>query len=236
MISFIFKFLVFLTATFALEEGAQEKFLDGLASLVRTGRETVTMTEQQKLTETFTSIVRVTETTIDYRTKTLSSTYSTTNSIILSFTTDTTRVSTTTETVTSTRTDEIIYRTSTTLTEAQDVILDLHIQTSLLPARYVTETFTATQSIIGTVSSLRTQVITLLHEATQTFTQSQVDTETQWTTITVRSTAVFEELVRKPRIKTVTSTRYVGVDVTVTSTTTTYARRQHYARIPGSRK
>lgn len=228
--------LLALIAVASASEGvAQEKFLDGLASLIRTGRETVTLTEQETLTQTLTSIVRVTETTIDYRTKTLSTTLSSTNSITLSYSTDTTRLLTTTETITSTRTEEIILRTTSTLTEGQDIVLNLHLRTSLFPARIVTETAVSTESLISTISSVRTQVMTLMNETTQTLTQRVLERETHWTTITMRSTATFEELVRRPRIKTVTSTRLVGAEVTVTSTVTKYGRGQHYGRIPGHR-
>jgi hypothetical protein len=199
-----------------IKDGAQEKFLDGLASILRTEKETVTFTEQETTTTTFTETLRQTTTTIDYRTKTLTSTTIDTVTHWISFSTDVTRLTTVTETKMSTRVDEQTVRTLTTEIQNEDVVINLRMLTSELPTRTLVTTAWVTETSVATVSNVRTNVVTLLNQSTAVSSTELVERQTVWETVTLSLTTQVEERIRTPRIRTVTKTRFVGGETTIT--------------------
>jgi hypothetical protein len=212
-----------------------EKFLGGLASLLQIERETVTITEQAKYTLSLESIIRVTETTVDYRTRTISSTITTTNTIWDTFSTEITKHSTTYETELTTRTDEIVIRVTSTITETLRVQLNLCLETQMLPPQNIIITTLATQTVLSTQSDIRTIYENQTNIRTTTFTRHSIYRFTEYETRTEVYTSTIKETVRQPRIKTVSKTFLIGSTQTVTATTTLYNQQHHYGRIPGVR-
>jgi len=215
-------------------EVAQEKFLGGLANIIRLEKETVTMTEQATLTTTLTSVFRKTETAVDYRTKTLNNKITLINTIWATSCIDVTRYSTLTEIAQTTTTEEVTLYLTSTLTEDIDVQLNVHITTSLFAPRMAFMTAYQTRTVVNTQSQLRTTYDSQTIYATQTLTVDDVQRVTSWGTISMISLVTFEEHIRLARIKTVTRTRTAGLETTVTLTETVLGKNWIYGRIPAN--
>lgn len=216
-------------------DGVHEKFLGGLASILQIERETVTITEQATETLSLESIVRTTETTVDYRTRTINSVVTTTNTIWETVSTEITKYTTAFETELTTRTDEIILKVSNTFTETLRVRLNLHLQTQMLPAQTVVITTQTTQTLMSTHSDIRTFYENLTSLRYSTLTRHSIHRFTEYETRNEIYTSTIKESMRKPRIKTVTMTTMIGSTMTHTATKTLYNQQHQYGRIPGNR-
>lgn len=216
-------------------DNAHEKFLGGLASILQIEKETVTVTEQATQTLSLESIIRLTETTVDYRTRTISSTITSTNTIWETFSTEVTKYTTTYETELTTRTDEIVMRVTSTVTETLRVQLNLHLETQMLPPQNIIITTLTTQTVMNTLSDIKTIYENQTSLRTTTLTRHSIFRFTEYETRSETYTSTIKETTKQPRIKTVTKTTLVGSTQTLTATKTLYNQQHHYGRIPGAR-
>lgn len=216
-------------------EEPHEKFLGGLASLLQIERETVTITEQPTYTLSLESIVRVTETTVDYRTRTISSTITTTNTIWDTFSTEITKYTTTYETDLATRTEEIVIRVTNTITETLRIQLNLRLETQMLHPQNIVITTQTTQTVLNTQSDIRTIYENQTNMRTTTFTRHSIYRFTEYETRSEIYTSTIKETVKQPRTRTILKTSLIGSTQTVTATKTLYNQQHHYGRIPGVR-
>lgn len=216
-----------------LDENVHEKFLDGLANIIKTERETVTITEHVTTILSLTSTERTTETTVDYKTRTISSTVSLTNTHTSTFTTEVTKSLTFIETEFATKTETIPVRITVTESETANILLNLHLQTHTLPASTSLTTTFSVETVTNTISEVRTFYESIMNTKTSILIRSSNHRVMEYATTTESTTIIFETFYKQPRIKTVTSTTLVGSTSTVHTTETIFRKHQHYARIPG---